>query len=123
MLLDNAGLDPNQLALLQQLARTAKNSPGGQNLPTQVGPPPLPAVGNGPFHPGPGPSTSNLLPTDQRVRGNGGPASTPRYEIGGGYQGGGRRYGDDHDRRDRDYGRDGGRGRRSEEHTSELQSP
>lgn len=70
-----------------------------------------PFVGNSAFHPGPVPSTSSLPPTDPRGHGNDGHINPPRYESEGRYQGGGRRYSDDYDRRDGGYGRDGGRGR------------
>lgn len=110
-LLNSAGLDVNQLALLQQLARTAKTGAGGQNHFDQTAPPLPPFVGNNTFPPGPVPSTSSLPPIDLRARGSDGSSNIPRYESEGKYPGGGRRYGNDYDRRDRDYGRDGGRGR------------
>ena len=70
-----------------------------------------PFVGSSAFRPGPVPSTSTLPPTDPRTHGNDGHINPPRYGSEGGYQGGGRRYSDDYDRRDGGYGRDGGRGR------------
>ena len=109
-LLNNAGLDVNQLALLQQLARTAKNSAGGHDPLGQAALHMPPFVDTSTFPPGPVPSTSNLLPADLRALGNDGPVSIPRYDSEGRHQGS-RRFGDDHDRRDWDYGRDGGRGR------------
>jgi protein NRD1 len=110
-LLNNAGLDVNQLALLQQLARTAKSGAGGQDALIQVVPHLPPFIDNATFPPGPVQTTLNLPPNDPRARGNDGPVAVPRHESEGRNQGGGHRYGDDSDRRDWDYGREGGRGR------------
>ena len=110
-LLNNAALDANQLALLQQLARTAKNSAGGQGSLNQAITHLPPFVDNSTFPPVPVPSTSNPPPTNPRTYGNDGPVGIPRYESEGRHQGSGRRYGNEYDRRDWDHGRDGGRGR------------